>query len=105
VIGFQPLILAADARVEEDSPIISWIPNNGTQTWLEQTLFTKMGDRGNRLLARLTLKGNFIWARDNPALYLDGEVFGEPGGQHTELRLRSGDGRPGGDFEMWFWIV
>ncbi len=106
VLGCQPLILAADAGVEEDGSI-SWRPTEATRTWLEQRLFTKMEEleRGDRLLARLTLKGNFIWARDNPALYLDGEVFGKPGGQHTELRLHSGDGRPGGDFEMWFWVA
>jgi len=105
VIGFQPLILAADASAKGGS--ISWIPTEATRTWLEQRLFTEMErlKRGDRLLARLTLKGNFIWARDNPAVYLDGEAFGEPGGQHTELRLRSGDGGPGGDFKMWFWVV
>ena len=64
--------------------------------------------RGDRILAHLTLKGNFIWAADNPELYLDGEAFGiqaPDGTTNTNLHLPSGDGRRGGDFEMWFWLV
>ena len=62
---------------------------------------------GNRVLAHLTLKGNFIWAQRDPSLYLDGEVFGflQDGGATTDIRLPSGNGRRGGDFEMWFWLV
>ncbi|HXJ76749.1 MAG TPA: hypothetical protein VNM37_28085, partial [Candidatus Dormibacteraeota bacterium] len=30
----------------------------------------------DRVLARFTLKGNFIWAASNPDLFLDGEAFG-----------------------------
>ncbi|MHC4402270.1 MAG: DUF6519 domain-containing protein [Planctomycetota bacterium] len=67
-----------------------------------------------KLLARLFLKGNYIWAADSddpPKVYLDGEVFGrrEPGRKKPEgarERLhQSGDGRRGGDLEMWFWLV
>jgi hypothetical protein len=63
--------------------------------------------RGDRLLARLTLKGNFIWDRRDPDLYLDGEVFGTQaaGASNTDIRLPSGNGRRGGDLEMWFWLV
>ena len=65
---------------------------------------------GSRILARLTLKGDFIWGRDDASLFLDGDAFGitrkDPdGSQHIGLRLpKSGDGRKGGDFEMWFWF-
>jgi hypothetical protein len=60
-----------------------------------------------RILTRLTLKGNFIWDQAQPDVYLDGESFGvrQPGTQTTDLRMPSGDGRRGGDFEMWFWLV
>jgi len=68
-------------------------------------LLSQSGRRGP-LLARLTLKGNFIWAIKPPGLYLDGDAFGIPAENgKTNLRFPSGDGRPGGDFEMWFWLV
>jgi hypothetical protein len=66
--------------------------------------FIPLGDKG--ILARLTLKGNFIWSQCDPEAYLDGDTFGvAQGGQSTGLSFPSGDGRPGGDFEMWFWLT
>jgi hypothetical protein len=64
----------------------------------------------SRLLTHLTLKGCFIWGRDDPTMYLDGKAFGiarkDPDGVHIGLRLpKSGNGTPGSDFEMWFWLV
>jgi len=112
VIGFQPLTLRADVGVDSTAPhIISWTPTQEAQKWLRTVLFLgiqNIEEIGlDRVLARLTLKGNFIWSQDNPESYLDGEVFGgrQPGGQNTDLRLPSGDSRRGGDFEMWFWLV
>jgi hypothetical protein len=63
--------------------------------------------RGERVLARLTLKGNFIWSAKDPNLFIDGEVFGNqiPGRAITDIKFPSGDGRRGGDLEMWFWLV
>jgi hypothetical protein len=110
LIGFQPLILAADPNSDND--VIFWNPTRESAEWLRNRLFRAMTElkRGDRVLAHLTLKGNFIWADDDPDLFLDGDVFGLPRkGQerpaNTELRLPSGDGRRGGDFEMWFWLV
>jgi hypothetical protein len=109
LIGFQPIILAA--RVESAARSIFWVPENRTQDWLQNRLFDAMGQfqLGNSVLARLTLKGNFIWSQENPAVYLDGEAFGmiQPGQGNTDIDLRngSGDGRRGGDFEMWFRLV
>jgi hypothetical protein len=107
VIGFQPLILAAD--VNSDNQTIFWRPSRETGAWLQSRLFQMMTElrRGSRVLARLTLKGNFIWDQQNPDLYLDGEVFGArtAGNNNTDIKLPSGDGRRGGDFEMWFWLV
>jgi hypothetical protein len=107
VIGFQPLILAAN--VQADHNVISWNPAPATRNWLLDRLFQMMSEfqRGNSVLAHLTLKGNFIWSQDNSALYLDGEAFGvrQPGANNTDITLPSGNGRRGGDFEMWFWLV
>jgi len=108
-IGFQPLVLAASAIAEKDS--INWTPSNETGAWLEQRLFqtlTKL-NRETRVLARLTILGDFIWQSKSPELFLDGDVFGirENAGasEPTKLQLPSGDGRRGGKFEMWFWLV
>jgi len=59
-----------------------------------------------RLLVHLTLKGNFIYAVEHANVNLDGEVFGVLQGSTLEVKLpRSGDGRRGGDLEMWFWLA
>ena len=68
-------------------------------------LLTPGSDPG--ILVRLTLKGNFIWARADPKLYLDGKPSGFrlPGGNTTDIHSPSGGGHPGSDFEMWFWLT
>jgi hypothetical protein len=105
VVGFQPIILAAKVNVENDR--ITWFPIDTTQNWLLTKLFSTMAEfkRGDRVLAHLTLKGNFVWALKDPKLYLDGEVFGFQQDKTTEVRFPSGDGVRGGDLEMWFWLV
>ena len=109
VVGFRPLILAADVRIaDQHKNIIQWRPAMETSTWLRSRLFWDLGRLSvNKVLVRLTLKGNCIWRGDKqrPLAYLDGDIFGVPG-EHTpiELQFPSGDGRQGGDFEMWFWL-
>ena len=103
LMGFQPLILLAD--VSCDNNAIFWTPRNFD--WMSK-LFDMMKEfkLGDRVLARLTLKGNFIWSAKDSTLFLDGEAFGAPPGKTpTNLLLASGDGQRGGDFEMWFWLV
>jgi Family of unknown function (DUF6519) len=105
VIGFQPLML--DAKVNVAKNIISWLPALDAQAWLLQKLFATLNEleRGERVLARLALKGNFVWALSDPKLYLDGEVFGFNRDAMIDARFPSGDGRRGGDLEMWFWLT
>jgi hypothetical protein len=57
----------------------------------------------NRVLARLILKGNSIWAEGDGGLCLDGDCFRSMNPQ--QLALPSGDSRRGGDFQMLFWLV
>ena len=109
-IGFQPLVLAASANADNNS--IYWTLNKETILWLEQRLFQILRKlkRETRVLARLTVLGNFIWQEKSPEMFLDGDVFGIQRQENrapvpTELRLPSGDGRRGGKFEMWFWLV
>ncbi|MFQ5856543.1 MAG: DUF6519 domain-containing protein [Anaerolineae bacterium] len=103
LIGYQPLKLAAQVSARDQD--IFWVPDKDTKTWLQTHLFKRLSV--DQILAHLTLKGNFIWARENPELYLDGEAFGirRDSSTNTDLHLPSGDGRRGGDFEMWFWLV
>jgi len=106
VIGYRPLILAAN--IQAGGVVINWKPTDATHSWLLEKLFGMMIKlkRGTRLLAHLTLKGNFIWAEKDSSLYLDGEAFGVQAGKtETNLKLPIGNGRRGGDFEMWFWLM
>jgi hypothetical protein len=110
-MGFVTLTLAAD--VNADGNEIFWVPlnqpPNDVQPWLAQRVLDVVTNQTHgqvtRLLSRLTLKGNYIWGPKDPELYLDGDAFGIPGGDHVDVLLPSGNGRRGGDFEMWFWLA
>jgi hypothetical protein len=105
-VGYHPLILAAG--VEADADKVVWKPTDDAGQWLQEALFAKAtGEESERILAHLTLKGNFIWEQaDSAPRYLDGQALGDPGGGTVNnLRLPSGDGKRGGDFEMWFWVI
>jgi hypothetical protein len=102
-VGYFPVALAADVSASESN--ISWIPKPEAATFLKSLPDIPPGDRG--LLARLTLKGNFISAAENANILLDGDGFGIPDTvlNTAALQLPSGDQRRGGDFEMWFWLT
>ncbi len=134
LIGFQPIILAGQVTASDKT--IRWVPTVDARDWLISS-FSQLVEsfKLTRVLARLTLKGRFIWGNKVIAgvsrqLYLDGEAFGffPPSGpvitddsilidgtlpilippflpSNIELRLPSGDKRRGGDFEMWFWLT
>ena len=111
VMGFITMTLAAD--VNADNNEIFWRPAtkppSEVQPWLAEALLAAVEQQTHgqitRLLARLTLAGNYIWGPDRePELYLDGDTFGAGGGDHVDARLPSGDRRRGGDLEMWFWL-
>jgi hypothetical protein len=112
--GYQPVVLAGDPDAEGQT--ISWRPSQSANKWLRDTLPSILNrfnatvagtQRPGRVLARLTLKGNFIWSGRDAALYLDGELFGVPeaDGNVSGARTPSGDGKRGGDLELWFWLV
>ena len=114
LFGFQPLVVPANIRIAAStsggSEILLIV--SGRPFQFIPFVLTEMSrlNLGSRILARLTLKGDFIWGRDDASLFLDGDPFGitrkDPDdSQHIGLRLpKSGDGRKGGDFEMWFWF-
>jgi len=105
VYGFTTLELASSVNVDNNS--LFWTPAPSIQNWLRGLLFPalKRAERGiDRLLVRLTLRGNFLLARQgSPELHLDGDVFRtrRPPG----YSLPSGDGQRGGDLEVWFWLT
>ena len=98
-LGFQPIVLSANVVVAGTE--IRWIPTQLTRAWLDQLIVTQLKGAADRLLARLTLKGAFI--RDEKRDYLDGEPFGPR--TSVNDNPESGDGNPGGDFELWFWLI
>jgi hypothetical protein len=106
IVGYRPLVLRGEVSAVDRS--IRWVPAPEMEGWLRETLFEKMAahERGDTIVAHLTLKGNFIWAEDNRLLFLDGEAVSVPETREepTGLDLPSGDDRRGGDFEMWFRI-
>jgi hypothetical protein len=108
VFGFEPLVLASQINVSGSS--IVWQPTDTTAAWLRTGLFDVVTrvTQIDRILARLTLKGNYISSlpdASGASSFLDGEVFGSSGRDRTAITLPSGDGHRGGDFEMWFWLV
>ena len=105
IIGYMPLIL--DARVAGVKNTIQWFPGTETGRWLEAMLFHKLVElKITQVLVHFTLKGNFIWETGAPSVYLDGEAFGErpKNAASTLIRFPSGNGKSGGDFDMWFWL-
>jgi hypothetical protein len=100
--GFNPIILTATVSVASNT--LNWIPTPAAQT----ALLNQISPGAPPLLARLTLKGNFIWAHDNPGVYLNGASLGmlnTATGPQANLQLPTGDGRRFADFELWFWLV
>lgn len=100
--GFQPIILGAQVGVKNN--VISWLPPAGTMSWLA-ALFLRLQQSHlhERVLTRVTLKGNFVWTKDPPIVLLDGEVFAQD--TLDQLQFPSGDQIRGGNLEMWFWLV
>jgi len=109
LVAFAPLVLNARLTVEPEN-VINWRPERDTAEWLVGRLFQRMRDfhRGERVLAHLTLKGNFIWGRErrnDRLVYLDGDTFGTPRDGRTDVIFGSGEGTRGGDFRMWCWLI
>jgi hypothetical protein len=97
--GYTPVIVASSVTAVANT--ITWLPSQAATDWLAQILLNNTGG----ILARFTLKGNYIWTLTTPPLFLDGEAYGFNQSGTTSLGLPSGDRRRGGDFEMWFWLI
>jgi Family of unknown function (DUF6519) len=105
---FGTIPVTLDAKVETKGLQTEWIANRPAQLVVRNVLTTlaKAPWLRKQLLIHLTLKGNFLYAEGDPQLNLDGEVFGILKGATLDGQLpQSGEGRRGGDLEMWFWLV
>ena len=101
--GFNRFILSASVTVA--SGAINWKPAPAAIT----ALVNQIAAGSPPLLARLTLKGNSIWAHGDRNVYLNGSALGvlntTGGSPQSNLQLPSGDGRRSADFETWFWLI
>jgi Family of unknown function (DUF6519) len=104
VVGTVPLTL--DGIVRVDGNLILWRPTGQAAHWLLGQYRTLIiAGKIDRSLLHLTLKGNFVYAKGDPTLDVDGEAFGilqESG--PLGAALPSGDGRRGGTLDLWFWL-
>jgi hypothetical protein len=121
IIGYEYLVLPGDVRTASGSSggEITWrlkVPPASTAgspaLAFVLNLLSRLqsSQQEARILARFTLKGNYIWSQTDPNVYLDGEGFGveQKSGNSSSIGVRlpqSGDGRRGGDFEMWFFLA
>ena len=109
VVGYLPITLKS--RTTAQPGFIEWVPRGPAGPWLETSLFEALEKAGqdDPVLAWLRLQGNFIWSHADSSVLLDGEAFGRPSGTtvlpQIGMTLPSGDGRRGGVFAMWFWLV
>ncbi|MBJ6762757.1 hypothetical protein JGU66_18490 [Myxococcaceae bacterium JPH2] len=99
VIGYQPFTLIGNVRTQGNT--ITWAPPRVTADWLA-VLTGQAWYNGVRM--RLTVKGGFIRSRDGSRV-LDGEVLSRSNAEPWAIALpNSGDGRRGGDFELFFYL-
>ena len=110
-VGYKMVSLCGVVSVKGN--VISWKPTVPPEWFKRVLLKSNAWDNYYPEIRRyipihVVLKGNFIWSgRDVPRLNLDGDTFGKwhAGCNNLDLRLPSGNGAKGGDFEMWFCLI
>ena len=93
------------------SGAVSWSRQLSTADFVPYLSTVSLSAIGAQLRVRVAMKGRDIRsAASNPLVYLDGQVFGEPGQRAdgttpcTNLMLPSGTDARASDFESWFWL-
>jgi hypothetical protein len=104
-VGTIPITV--QGTVSAHGGVIRWRPTGRAIPWLQKGLpnALKKLQFEDRLLVHLTLKGNFVYAAGAPTRNVDGETFGLLTDNVLDAQLPSGDGRRGGDLELWYWLV
>ena len=101
LIGTVPLTLAAGVTVSGKT--IAWKPSEAVAGWLLNRLGAVLQELNvNQILVHLCVRGNFVYGAGQPEVNLDGETFGLLAGARLDAALPSGDGRRGGDLQLWF---
>jgi Family of unknown function (DUF6519) len=101
VVGTMPLTLAGTATAS--GATIVWKPASATQGWLVGRLGAVVKElHVSQLLVHLKLRGRFVYEAGDPLVNVDGEVFGFAQSGRLHALFKSGDGRRGGDLELWF---
>lgn len=102
--GHVPLILHGEVKPQNETELV-FRPDrpNELEEVLPAWLDREADFESEGLLCRVVLKGNAIF--DEDGRHLDGEAFGGRADDAIALRLPSGDGTEGGDFESWFYLV
>lgn len=98
--GYLPLVLEAETGVDEN--ILFWRPSPAARLLIQRFLARRPGQR---LLARLYVRGNFVWGMEGRTRWLDGDTVEGGDARRSRLLFPSGDGVRGGTFEMWFWLM
>lgn len=86
---------------------LEWTPDTNTRVWLTSVFAKALSLKipgANRVPAEAVLHGNRIYTKpdgDKAVLYLDGELYVEPG---SLPRYPTGDGRSGGDLVLPFYV-
>jgi hypothetical protein len=99
--GTVPITL--DGVVEAGGAVIHWSPSTTAHSVLMSDHIKALKQPAR---VSLTLIGNFVYGPGDQQVYVDGEVFGaltQAGILDAKLP-QSGDGQPGGNLEMWFWL-
>ncbi len=103
VVGTMPLTLNGIVQVK--GPEILWRPTDRVARWLLGRVAKVMqAAKIERLLLHLTLKGNLVYGAKDETLNVDGEAFGILRDGTLDVTLPSGDGRRGGNLDLWFWL-
>lgn len=103
-LGYDPVIIKAQVAVDAADPrAIIWRPQPEAAKWLS-VFFSRLANFNIPAVpAMLTVKGSFILPANAPFITLDADGFIDS--NSGLLALPTGDGRPGGDLELYFWFV
>ncbi|NTX07797.1 DUF6519 domain-containing protein [Myxococcus sp. CA040A] len=102
-VGHQTFHMRGEARIFGTD--IVWVPLLESYRWMDLLRSYNIDNFNNaRMLAKLRVQGGFIHSRDGFRV-LDGEVISQSLQRRFAIGYPNrGDGRQGGDFELWFWI-
>ena len=103
-LGYSSVIVKGTATVLPYSPnTIVWMPEGIAQQWIP-VFFSRAANLNlTAVPAVLSVKGSFILPAKPPYTPLDADGFIDP--TTGLLHLPTGDGRVGGDLELYFWFV